>query len=319
MKLNPLSFQYSIRGDHLAESSGQELAATHEDRDRELEDYLGELASSGGTPGPAGPQGPVGPIGPSGATGPPGAASTVPGPPGPTGTTGAQGPQGAAGVVQAVVAGTNIAVNNTDPTRPVVSSTASGGVPTSRLISTTAPLTGGGDLTADRTLAINTFTSTVKGAVPPPSAATGKVLTDDGTWKLQPWNTAWGQVAWAQIVATVNGIQASPVTVVSISSYTMVTGRRYMIKGEAYIYKAPADATATVVAQLVLDATPIQQRNFSVTAPGDAAVHLEMRYDAIGGAHNYLLQISTPAGYANVGAATGYPTWISIEDIGPSS
>jgi len=53
-----------------------------------------------------------------------------------------------------------------------------------RRIDTTLPLTGGGDLSADRTLAINTFTSTVKGAVPPPTTVTGKFLKDDGSWAL---------------------------------------------------------------------------------------------------------------------------------------
>ena len=51
-----------------------------------------------------------------------------------------------------------------------------------RSISTTAPLTGGGDLSANRTLDISTFTQTVKGAVPPPTTVTGKFLKDDGTW-----------------------------------------------------------------------------------------------------------------------------------------
>ena len=41
-----------------------------------------------------------------------------------------------------------------------------GGVPTTRRINTTAPLQGGGTLAADRTLSIDVFTSSVKGAVP---------------------------------------------------------------------------------------------------------------------------------------------------------
>jgi hypothetical protein len=54
--------------------------------------------------------------------------------------------------------------------------------PLGRTISTTAPLTGGGDLSANRTLGIDVFTVSVKGAVPPPTTATGKFLKDDGTW-----------------------------------------------------------------------------------------------------------------------------------------
>lgn len=60
-----------------------------------------------------------------------------------------------------------------------------------RLISTTAPLTGGGDLSADRTLGISNFTGDsgsggAKGAVPAPSAGDGssKFLKADGTWAV---------------------------------------------------------------------------------------------------------------------------------------
>jgi hypothetical protein len=51
-------------------------------------------------------------------------------------------------------------------------------------IDTALPLIGGGDLTVDRTLGINTFTPTLKGAVPAPLEVTGKYLKDDGTWEL---------------------------------------------------------------------------------------------------------------------------------------
>lgn len=57
-----------------------------------------------------------------------------------------------------------------------------GGVPTSRLINTTAPLTGGGDLSVDRTLAINNFTSSTAGAVPASGGGTTSFLRADGTW-----------------------------------------------------------------------------------------------------------------------------------------
>lgn len=85
----------------------------------------------------------------------------------------------------------------------VVDGGASVYAPTSRLISTTAPLTGGGDLTADRTLAINAFTGDsgsggLKGAVPAPAAgdaAAGKYLKADGTW-----TTAGGDVTAEYII-----------------------------------------------------------------------------------------------------------------------
>lgn len=62
----------------------------------------------------------------------------------------------------------------------------------SRTISTTAPLTGGGDLSSNRTLAISNFTGDsgsggAAGAVPAPgagAAAAGKFLRADGTWAV---------------------------------------------------------------------------------------------------------------------------------------
>jgi hypothetical protein len=54
------------------------------------------------------------------------------------------------------------------------------------LIGTTPPLTGGGDLSANRSLAINNFTTAVKGTVPPPGTVGGKFLKDDGTWGVGP-------------------------------------------------------------------------------------------------------------------------------------
>jgi hypothetical protein len=68
-----------------------------------------------------------------------------------------------------------------------------------RQIHTTAPLTGGGDLTADRTLAISTLAGDAGsggavGAAPAPGAgdaAAGKFLKADATWQVPPSATIW--------------------------------------------------------------------------------------------------------------------------------
>lgn len=75
-----------------------------------------------GEQGPVGPEGPQGDIGPTGPQGPQG----DPGPKGDTGDQGPPGDDGADGLIVEVVAGSNITVDNTDPARPVIASTASG-------------------------------------------------------------------------------------------------------------------------------------------------------------------------------------------------
>lgn len=62
-------------------------------------------------------------VGRQGVAGPAGAAGAA----GPQGDPGPDGAPGADGVVQSIVAGTNITVDDTDPANPVVASTASGG------------------------------------------------------------------------------------------------------------------------------------------------------------------------------------------------
>lgn len=107
------------------------------------------IVPADGEQGPAGPQGPQGETGPTGPTGPQGETGPqgpqgeqgIQGETGPQGDTGPQGPQGvkgdtgdqgppgadgADGLIVEVVAGSNITVDNTDPARPVIASTASG-------------------------------------------------------------------------------------------------------------------------------------------------------------------------------------------------
>ena len=63
-----------------------------------------------------------------------------------------------------------------------ISGGSGGGVPTSRLINTTAPLAGGGDLTADRTLSVATFGTGASGVVPASGGGTSNFLRADGSW-----------------------------------------------------------------------------------------------------------------------------------------
>jgi hypothetical protein len=55
-------------------------------------------------------------------------------------------------------------------------------VPATRAINTTLPLTGGGDVSADRTLAVNTFGSAQSGVVPASGGSATNFLRADGVW-----------------------------------------------------------------------------------------------------------------------------------------
>ena len=102
--------------------------------------------------------------------------------------------------------------------------TALGAAASARVIATTAPLTGGGDLTGSRTLDISTFTLTVKGAVPPPTTATGKFLKDDGTWAAPTSSGApVRRTLNAQTGTTFAPVVADENTMVTLSNAAAVT------------------------------------------------------------------------------------------------
>lgn len=60
------------------------------------------------------------------------------------------------------------------------------GVQTSRKINTTAPLTGGGDLSADRTLGVSQFSSAAPGIVPASGGGAVNFMRADGVWAAPP-------------------------------------------------------------------------------------------------------------------------------------
>jgi hypothetical protein len=73
-----------------------------------------------------------------------------------------------------------------DDTNTTAMQSTLGVPPTTRAINTTAPLTGGGNLTADRTLAITAFAGSAAGAVPASPGGTANFLRADGTWAAPP-------------------------------------------------------------------------------------------------------------------------------------
>jgi len=82
-----------------------------------------------------------------------------------------------------------------------------GGVPPARQINTTIPLTGGGDLSANRTLAVNTFGAAQSGVVPLSGGGAVNFLRADGTWVAPtavPPNADYGDITVAAGVWTID-------------------------------------------------------------------------------------------------------------------
>ena len=116
----------------------------------------------------------INPVGHTGASGPMSIAITPPGPqgePGPAGPTGPAGPQGD-GVPDGGTTGQVLSklTDEDQDTLWVDPIGGGGGVPNTRRVDTTSPLTGGGALTADLSLAVSNFSTSGTGAGVVPGA-----------------------------------------------------------------------------------------------------------------------------------------------------
>lgn len=76
--------------------------------------------------------------------------------------------------------------NLSDLVSAATSRTNLGVPPLTRAINTTAPVTGGGDLSADRTIAVSAATATASGLVPTPPNNTTTFLRGDATFAVPP-------------------------------------------------------------------------------------------------------------------------------------
>jgi hypothetical protein len=190
-----------------------------------------------------------------------------PGPPGPPGPEGPPGPPGADGV--GVPAGGTTGqvlgkASNANYATAWIDQTGGGGggtgdVPSTRRIDTTPPLQGGGDFSANRALSIDTFTTSVKGAVPPPGTVDlTKFLRTDGTW-VAPTGSGGGTFSAEDAVDAVaaaltpgSGITTAyndPANTITISATNIPTANVIGLD-TALAGKQPLDPDLTTIAGL---------------------------------------------------------------------
>jgi hypothetical protein len=184
----------------------------------------------------------------------------------------------------------------------------------SRLINTTAPLTGGGDLSADLTLAIDAFTGDsgsggAKGAVPAPAAgdaAAGKFIKADGTWAVPP-GTSPGTVSHTAGALTADqpvfGAGAGDTKVGTKSGDTneVVTQSGSATAGRVLLYDANGNAIASTVqgnSTLVQMASgsPTTGRPLIYDANGNAVVGTPLAQTLASVSHKFLISYDAATG-----------------------
>jgi hypothetical protein len=110
--------------------------------------------------------------------------------------------------------------------------------PTTRLISTTAPLTGGGDLSVDRNLSVTTFSTSAAGVVPASGGGTANFLRADGTWAAP--------TAGAGTVTSVSAGNLSPLFTASVATPTTTPAVSFaaVAQNPNLVYAGPASGVA---------------------------------------------------------------------------
>ena len=163
-------------------------------------------------------------------------------------------------------------------------------VPDTRSISTTAPLTGGGDLSADRTFGISDFVASgashARGAVPDPGAAAGttKFLREDATFAVPP-----GTGGAASSIILTGTFAGRPAAGTDGRLYlpsdglavTRDSGSIWVPWGPAWPLTPPVDGDFSWVNQGTASTTASKESIYMASATGSGANNLRLRVKAV--------------------------------------
>ena len=134
----------------------------------------------------------------------------------------------------------------------------------------------------------------------------------------QPWNTAWGEVAYADNVNNATSASTTDVVICS-ATFTAVANRKYIVTcGTRYVISTVA--TDTIKLSIKEGAT-VLRATYSIRG-GSAEWTIKRLTGVSAGAHTYDYTVSRAAGTGTVTAygeaADDSEQFIMVEDIGPA-
>jgi hypothetical protein len=138
-----------------------------------------------------------------------------------------------------------------------------------------------------------------------------------GTAWRKPWNMPWGEIGYTEIAANNFGTGLAAVDLMSVV-FTTPGNRKIKVTGDVQCSHVGGDGTATLYIRTAVNAI-LNQRGLYVAGNGLAfPLHVEKRYTPAAATITLKLSINTSTNTVDVQASSSRPSYILVEDMGPS-
>ncbi len=173
------------------------------------------------------------------------------------------------------------------------------------------------------------FTLHARSASAPSSPTRGDTWLDTDTMELwtyygattgwmPPWNTEWGQIAYAQVTSSTTSIGTGGTTIVSTGDFTCVANRRYRITGHCRVSSASTLILAFAAIERNDGGVGYDIANEYLSDTNASAMLDPIKITTLAaGTLNLRLRLSTSTGTVTNSASSGQVTFLMVEDIGP--
>lgn len=180
---------------------------------------------------------------------------------------------------------------------------------------------------------IRVFASTAARDSAIPSPAAGMVVyinSDDANegfyfhtgsaWlKGATWNSPWGVVGYAERTTNQTGIGTSVTDLTSLSvTWTAVANRRYMVRSFVNLAQGSTATVGTVVIRTGGNVQLQSEASNTLNTIISTAFQPVTSYTPAAGSQTVKMSASVNAGTGNSNNSSTNPSWILVEDIGPT-